>query len=195
MIVDNELIQLTKSNKLFNGLLADSAKAILKHKRFFKPEEGEIIFSAGDKADAIYLIAEGEVKIKYAESRKVVQKIIFDFFGEDEIISGTDRISSAVVNNKCILYKIDSKELDQLQNNYSAIKDNLMNKNSETVAPEILRIPDNNTDYMSLKEEYSNENFDYVNLQTGKDDNFVPLSDDELTELLDKQKSRRKEYI
>jgi CRP-like cAMP-binding protein len=77
-------------------------------------KEGEIIYVCGDETSELFLIVEGEVKIKFSSSGNVNHKYLSDFFGEDEILNSSERISSAIANTDCILFRISSTELKQL---------------------------------------------------------------------------------
>ena len=135
MIVDAERIRLLRTNGLFKGVSGSVLKPYLKPKNFFEVKEGEIIYVCGDLASEVFLIVEGEVKIKFScnDNGKVNvnHKYLSDFFGEDEILNGGERTSSAVANTDCILFRISSTELKQLSASNKIIADNLKCKNED----------------------------------------------------------------
>ena len=125
-------------NKLFTGLdekqinLKTSAKDLLEFK------EGDIIFMSGDKSEFLYLILEGEAKIKLPGARRlpqIDQKGKNDFFGEKELIEKTDRKSSAIANRDTVIYTVAYDKLLDLVKNNKKIKINLY-KFSKLEAPE-----------------------------------------------------------
>ena len=132
MIVDGERIRLLKTNGLFKGISESFLKPYLKPKYFSEVKEGEIIYVCGDETSELFLIVEGEVKIKFScngnDKVNVNHKYLSDFFGEDEILKGGKRISSAVAETDCVLFKMNSAELKQLSSSDKKIADNLKSK-------------------------------------------------------------------
>jgi len=106
--------KLIKPNVLFNSVSESFLKTFIKPKNFFSAEEGTLIYSFDDKARDIYLVVEGEVKIKFCDNRSIVYKHPSDFFGEKEILEKTNRVSFAIANKDCKLYRIEAEELDIL---------------------------------------------------------------------------------
>ena len=156
MIVDGERIRLLKTNGLFKGISESFIKPYLKPKHFFEVKEGEILYVCGDETNELYLIVEGEVKIKFScnGESNVKHKYLSDFFGEDEILNGSERISSAVANADCILFRISTSELKQLSSSNKKITDNLNSKDEDK---------SNNSDINIEPAEY--------NFPTGSDEN------------------------
>ena len=134
MIVDAERIRLLRTNGLFKGISGSVLKPYLKPKYFFEVKEGDILYVCGDTASEIFLIVEGEVKIKFScngngnSNANVKHKFLSDFFGEDEILKGGERTSSAVAETDCVLFKMNSEELKQLSTSEKKIADNLKTK-------------------------------------------------------------------
>ncbi len=140
MIVDAERIRLLRTNGLFKGISGSVLKPYLKPKYFFEVKAGEIIYVCGDETSEIFLIVEGEVKIKFScngngngdgngnDNGNVEHKFLSDFFGEEEILKGSERNSSAVANTDCVLFKMNSAELKQLSSSDKKIADNLKSK-------------------------------------------------------------------
>jgi len=106
MIVDAERIRLLKTNGLFKGISESVLKPYLKPKYFFEAKEGEVLYICGDKTLELFLIVEGEVKIKLSCNGKVDHKYLSDFFGQEEILKGGERTSSAVANTDCVLRQL-----------------------------------------------------------------------------------------
>ena len=131
MIVDGERIRLLKTNGLFKGISESLIKPYLKPKYFSEVKEGEIIYVCGDETSELFLIVEGEVKVKFSSNGNVKHKYLSDFFGEEEILNGSIRTSSAVANTDCVLFRISSAELRQLSSSNKKIIDNLKCKNED----------------------------------------------------------------
>lgn len=130
MIVNQELIKMVGSNTLFKGVSKDFLKTFVRPKNYFGVKEGTIIYSKGDESTDLYLIVEGEVKIKFCDKNKVEHRFITDFFGENELLINDKRLSHAVANLDSILYSIKSEELQNLIQQHSKIGENLNEKNN-----------------------------------------------------------------
>ena len=164
MIVNQELVKMVGSNTLFKGISKDFLKTVIKPKNYFGVKEGTIIYTKGDESTELYLIVEGEVKIKFCDKNKVEHRFITDFFGEDELLNKDKRASHAVANHDSILYTINSEELDNLIQQQSKISENLSKTN------------DNEELYdLALKADNENSEFEDGNLVSNEDS---PLNDD-----------------
>ncbi|RKY94334.1 MAG: hypothetical protein DRQ13_08380, partial [Ignavibacteriae bacterium] len=93
-------------------------------------------YQAGDESKYLYLLLRGEVKIKYPKANYVSNKNFNDFFGEKEIIDETRRISSAVANSNCLIYKLEKKLFRKLITRNPTLNSNLENY-GEINLPEI----------------------------------------------------------
>ncbi len=168
MIVDKDLQTMATSNSLFNGVSKEQLKSYIKPKNFVQINDGHIIFKNNDPAEEIYLVIEGEVKIKCSDKKKVVYKYITDFFGEEGIENNQKRHSTAIANKDSILYKITSEELNNLANGIAKVKENLLIDNSvidhfdtnQFLIEENNVIPDDLTKTVNNEETYIN--FDEV---------------------------------
>ncbi|MDT3694942.1 MAG: cyclic nucleotide-binding domain-containing protein [Ignavibacterium sp.] len=110
----NKYLEAIKENELFRGIDLNSINFSFDSKRIVELKEGDLVYSSGQPADFVYLILEGEVKLKLTTLKRLVFKKAKQFVGEQEIISGTERNSSALANSNCTLYKLDA---DVLKNN------------------------------------------------------------------------------
>ncbi len=115
-----------KSNNLFKGADFSSLSFPFDVKNFEELKEGDLIYSAGQPANFIYLLIEGEVKVKLTSVKRLFFKSSNDFFGESEVLGNTVRNSSALANGNCVLYKIDSTLLSRLLNDSSSLRANLL---------------------------------------------------------------------
>jgi len=114
-----------KLNKLFAGVDASIVDSLFSADNFMELNEGEIIYRTGDESNYIYLLLRGDVKIKFLPHNYISNKIFNDFFGEKEIFDKTRRNSSAVADSKCLLYLIESANLEKLLNRTPVIKNNI----------------------------------------------------------------------
>ena len=133
MIADQDSIKLLKTNLLFKSVPEEFLKTFIKPKNFLEAKEGSLFYSADEEANEIYLIVQGDVKIKFCDKRNVEHRYLHDFFGEKEILDKTNRISYAIANNDCRLYKISKEEIDSIIQYDELIFDNLKKIDIEEV--------------------------------------------------------------
>jgi len=134
-----------KSNILFSGMDASTIKVSVNQKDVLNINEGDIIFQNTDPADRIYLLLEGEVKIKYStvvEGQKIFIKHPGDFFGEAEYLEGIARRSSAVAQVNSLIFVLKKKELDDLIAKHPAILTNLQGLKEIPQLKTIIEEPD-----------------------------------------------------
>lgn len=117
MAVQIKSIEALKSNRLFYDIDQKDISFPFYQRDVVTLPEGSIIFQSGDQVDHIYLILEGEVKIKHniaIDGQRIFEKGRDDFFGEQEFLSGTNRLSSAVANSETTVYILRRRELNEL---------------------------------------------------------------------------------
>jgi signal transduction histidine kinase len=115
-------------NKLFSGEDIGKAAFGFSAKNIRNIKEGEIIFKPGDASTNIYLILEGEVKLKISgvlSTPVVIKKKENDFFGEKEVLEKTKRTSSAVANSDSQIFIFKEEEFKDLLKKFPKIKKNL----------------------------------------------------------------------
>jgi len=120
MLIQNEL-KLVQPNSLFSSVSESYLKTFIKPKNFFTTKEGTLIYSFDDQAKDIYLVIEGEVKIKFCDNRSIIYKTFSEFFGEKEILEKTKRVSFAIANIDCKLYRIEADELSILSKDNNVV--------------------------------------------------------------------------
>jgi len=120
MLSQNEL-KLVQPNSLFSSVSESYLKSFIKSKNFFTAKEGTLIYSFDDQAKDIYLVIEGEVKIKFCDNRSIIYKTLSEFFGEKEILEKTKRVSFAIANKDCKLYRIEADELSILSKDNNVV--------------------------------------------------------------------------
>lgn len=69
---------------------------------------GSIIFSEGDRGEAMFIVKEGEVELRV--HGKVVETVVKDnFFGEMALLDGESRTATAIARTDCKLVPIDKR--------------------------------------------------------------------------------------
>ena len=189
MLVDQEQFRLLKKNTLLRGIREEYLNSYLNPKNFLKFTEGEILDSSNEVSSEIYLVIDGEVKIKFNGNKNIEFKIIFDFFGEAEVLARSKRFSSAVANKNCTLYKMSTEELNQLSKTSNAILANL-DKNDEREKNNT--ILNETVDYDSILDG-DNPSLDkeVIDFDQDKEDEVLnELSEKDLNDILQKQRSK-----
>src|SRR5690606_34802663 len=110
----NKYLEAIKDNDLFRGIDLNSINFSFESKRLVEFKEGDLVYSSGEPSDSVFLVLEGEIKLKLTNLKRLFYKNAKEFVGEREIISGTERNSSALANSNCTLYKINAEILKKL---------------------------------------------------------------------------------
>ncbi|MEO8230864.1 MAG: cyclic nucleotide-binding domain-containing protein [Ignavibacteriota bacterium] len=140
----NKTIESIKSNDLFKGLDFASLKIPFDAKNFLEFKEGDLIYSSGVPSDFVYLIINGEVKVKLNSLKRLFFKSPNDFFGETEVLQNEPRSSSALANSDCLIYKMDADFFSNLHGESPSFGMNLVNddQNESNDIPIIKPVPD-----------------------------------------------------
>src|ERR1035437_3651795 len=113
----NKNLSAIRNNALFKGVNDANLNFNFNPKDFIEKGEGEIIYQSGDPGDCLYLIIDGEVKLKIpggVSSPIILRKANNDFFGEKEVQENSIRKSSAVANKNTLLYIIRRIDLNSM---------------------------------------------------------------------------------
>jgi CRP/FNR family transcriptional regulator, cyclic AMP receptor protein len=110
-----------KRTKVITTLADPYVKNLLEHisegKRVWNPQKGEKIFSQGDRADAIFFIQGGKVKITVvsAAGKEAVMAVVgaHSFLGEGALVGQPLRISTATALVPSCIFRIE--KLSMLQ--------------------------------------------------------------------------------
>ena len=124
----NKSVSEVLTNNLFSGLDGAAVSTVFNSRNFRGEKEGNIIYQAGDESKFLYIVLEGEVKLKFSgshDSHSLIKKGKNEFFGEKELIDGTPRISSAVADTDCVLYTLNRQELLDLMSKYMIVRRNI----------------------------------------------------------------------
>lgn len=177
-------------NNLFKGMDQYSLKKYYNPKYFYIAKDGEIIYTNGEESSFLYLIIQGEIRIKVSGKKELVNRYLFDFFGEYEILQASKRKSCAVAITETILYKIDFDLLHKLCLSFIRINRNLRNRNeSEDKIQSGLNINDGILTIPAIEEIAENELI--IPDELYQKELSTELSEDELNAILDKQKTHQ----
>ena len=130
----NKDLAAVKNNSIFKGVSDTNLNFNFNQKDFQEIGEGEIIYQSGDPSDYLYLLIEGEIKLKIPggiSSPLILRKSNNDFFGEKEVQENTVRKSSAVANKNSLLYIIRKNDLNSLIQRSKDLRYNLLGVISE----------------------------------------------------------------
>jgi CRP/FNR family transcriptional regulator, cyclic AMP receptor protein len=113
--------RMKRTAKVITTLADPYVKNLLEHisegKRVWNPQKGEKIFSQGDRADAIFFIQGGKVKITVvsAAGKEAVMAVVgaHSFFGEGALVGQPLRISTATALVPSCIFRIE--KLSMLQ--------------------------------------------------------------------------------
>ena len=189
MIVNQELVKMVGSNTLFKGISKDFLKTVIKPKNYFGVKEGTIIYTKGDESTDLFLIVEGEVKIKFCSKNKVEHRFITDFFGEEELLNKDKRASHAVANHDSILYTINSEELNNLIQQQCKISENLSKKIDIEELYDLAPEADNENSEFEESNSVLNEDLPLNDDFNHAEENLENTSDDDLDPSTKKQES------
>jgi signal transduction histidine kinase len=127
----NKTIESIKSNDLFKELDFASLNIPFDAKNFLEFKEGDLIYSSGHSSDFVYLIVNGEVKLKLNSIKRLFFKSPNEFFGESEVLEKTPRSSSALANSDCLIYKIDESLFNKLMSDSPSFSGNLLRSDNQ----------------------------------------------------------------
>jgi CRP/FNR family transcriptional regulator, cyclic AMP receptor protein len=110
------IIKKTSNQRRFDPALffetAAKGRAIAKHRK------GEIIFSQGDAADAVFYIKKGKIKVTVVskQGKEAVVAILGtdEFVGEGCLIGQPKRLATASALSECVTMRVDKTEIQRL---------------------------------------------------------------------------------
>lgn len=175
------------SNSLFDGINKELLKQYLNPKNTIGKKEGDIIYQKGDPAEYMYLILDGEVKLKLTSpdgTNNYIVKSSNNFFGETELLSKTARKSSAVADTGCRLITLNLAELKALIKADKKILKNLYSNKTFEMSDEdfnestkhFINIDANLEDLSKTTEKFS---IDSVNEEPGENIPFAGPEEEE----------------
>jgi uncharacterized membrane protein len=101
---------------IFEGLSDEDLRALATHVKPRSFKAGEIVFSLGDAAHSMFVIAEGQLNIFLPgeASRRISLKDVGpgEFFGELALFDDLPRSASVLATTDCVLYELERATLD-----------------------------------------------------------------------------------
>jgi signal transduction histidine kinase len=128
-MLQNKNLAAVKNNIIFKGVSDSNLNFNFNPKNFQEIGDGEIIYKSGDPSDYLYLLIEGEIKLKIPggiSSPLILRKLSNDFFGEREVQENTIRKSSAVADKNSLLYLIRKSDLNSMIQRSKDLRSNLL---------------------------------------------------------------------
>lgn len=106
---------------LFAGLSTEQREVLILHFHPHNANPGERIIRAGDKADAVYFIASGEVEVAVGKRRIKLKG--GDFFGEMALISGQPRSADVTTIDYCQFLTLSQRDFHAFLRKYPEIRE------------------------------------------------------------------------
>lgn len=116
--------ELAAAFPLFSGLSPEQREVLVLH---FKPHSaapGERIIRAGDPADALYLISEGEVEVTIG-GRRVNTRGAGEFFGEMALLSGNRRTADVTALDYSRFARLSGRDFRRFLKRYPNIREQI----------------------------------------------------------------------
>ncbi len=107
----------------FSGLTPEQREVLVLHFGSRAAEPGERIIRAGEKADAVYFVCQGEVEVSVADRR--IKLGPGDFFGEMALISGLPRSADVTALDYCKLATLSRRDFRQFLSRYPDIREQI----------------------------------------------------------------------
>ena len=136
----NKNLSAVKNNELFKGVSDTNLNFNFNPKDFIEIGEGEIIYQSGDSSDYLYLVIEGEIKLKIDGGLSIpfiLRKSNNDFFGEKEVQENSVRKSSAVADKNSLLYIIRKIDLNSMLQRSKDLRYKLLGNINEDIETEV----------------------------------------------------------
>ncbi|MFA8341344.1 MAG: ATP-binding protein [Rhodothermaceae bacterium] len=137
--MENQLLKTLKNNKLFNGVDLSQVDFSSVKGKLLTVNEGKILFRNTDPATNVYFVISGEVNIlnKEAGQSGSTHKIENDFFGQDEVIEGVPRYSTAVVLRDSYIISLNSEEFNSLIDQNEDFQNNLKSVDAGSILDQV----------------------------------------------------------
>jgi signal transduction histidine kinase len=135
----NKNLSAVRNNALFKEVSDTNINFNFNPKDFIEIGEGEIIYQSGDSSDYVYLVIEGEIKLKIpggSSSSFILRKSNNDFFGEKEVQENSVRKSSAVADKNSLLYIIRKIDLNSMTQRSKDLRYKLLGNINEDIKTE-----------------------------------------------------------
>lgn len=89
---------------------------------------GDYIFKAGDEADKMYFVVNGELNVLVDNDNKILSTMTSgDFFGEIALFKNQNRTASIKAISYCDIYSLDKQSFDKVINRYPRLRAEIEN--------------------------------------------------------------------
>ena len=115
--------ELAERFPLFEGLTPEQREVLVVHFEPHTAQPGERIIRAGEKADAVYFVVDGQVEVAVGDRR--IKLGPGDFFGEMALISGLPRAADVTALDYSKFATLSRRDFRQFLARYPAIRDHI----------------------------------------------------------------------
>ena len=115
--------ELAERFPLFEGLTPEQREVLVVHFEPRTAQPGERIIRAGEKADAVYFVVDGQVEVAVGDRR--IKLGPGDFFGEMALISGLPRAADVTALDYSKFATLSRRDFRQFLARYPAIRDHI----------------------------------------------------------------------
>jgi CPA2 family monovalent cation:H+ antiporter-2 len=116
--------ELAEAFPLFAGLTPEQREVLILHFQPYTATPGERIIRAGDPADALYLVVQGEVEVTMG-GRKVTTRKAGEFFGEMALLSGDRRTADVTALDYSRFARLSRRDFHKFLNRFPDIRDHI----------------------------------------------------------------------
>lgn len=183
-ITNTEKLEILKNVDVFKDIDRDILEEISTSLEVINYKRQQNIFKKGDHGDAMYIIADGEVRIH--DGNHVLSKLQkYNVFGEYSLIDDETRSASVTAEKASILYRLKRNDFEKLISNQQGLTKGIlkvliqrmryMNVLEEKLAKSYLKIrkqnqeiSDQNENINEQKLKLEEQNFDLLNINEEK---------------------------
>jgi CPA2 family monovalent cation:H+ antiporter-2 len=117
--------ELAASFPLFATLTSEQREVLVLHFQPYTAQPGERIIRAGEEADALYLISEGEVEVTI-NGKRIDTRGPGEFFGEMALLSGDRRTADVTALDFCRFARLSGRDFHRFLRRYPEIRTNIV---------------------------------------------------------------------
>jgi small-conductance mechanosensitive channel/CRP-like cAMP-binding protein len=106
-----------RGSELFGPLTEAELDAVALELNALLFADGDVIFHAGEKADSLYLVAEGAVRVlneKKERRYELARLVAPSYFGEMGLLLGQPRAATVVADGEALCYRLDKRGFDTI---------------------------------------------------------------------------------
>jgi len=124
------LVDLLAKTELFGGLNADELAACAARFREVKFVKGQSLFVRGEKANSLYLVAQGRVRLAITtedgKELSLRHTVVGEIFGEVGILDGGARTADATALTPVAAYRLEQSDFHQLWSTRASVTERLI---------------------------------------------------------------------